>query len=211
VFNWKHILNLQKVIAHAIFQLPEVLDLGNRALRKRLNKTRISSVFDGAFNGAGESLDNNATLDLLDNKSLSKDTHLNSLGNNDKYLINIISSNTHRVADSSKIICSYPYLLVAMEPIPSIDEDDEPEDLEIISKVRKAMPKSFTSDPDIKHLFHRKPGKIKRFLRRIKRGLGQFLIKRLNKGLGATVEYIRWFIKRVLGRVWTAKLIIIRL
>jgi hypothetical protein len=99
VFKWGDILNAQRAFEHCLLNLPEVLDLGSRALRKRLNKSSISSIFSGGFDGASDSLDNAETLEHLDNPPPSKDTHSEKLGNNDKYIMNVIATNNHRVAD----------------------------------------------------------------------------------------------------------------
>jgi hypothetical protein len=100
-------LNAQRVFAHSFKMLPEVLDLGTRAVRKRLKKAKIVSIFSAAFDGASDSLDKaDETSFLLDAPPSPKET-LEMVGSNEKYLMNIIATNNHRVAASSKAYDSY--------------------------------------------------------------------------------------------------------
>jgi hypothetical protein len=140
--------------------LPEVLDLGSRALRERLNRSSIPSVFSGQFDGASDSLDNpDEASSLLNSPTPSKNRQFEKLGNN------------HRVAD----VCYFFNFSFLTAPSYDTfnDDESEPLDMSIIHQTRDLMPNSIARDPDIKNIIKRRPGKIKKFLSKIKWRLGQ--------------------------------------
>lgn len=168
--------------------MPDVLDVGARMVRTRMNQT-ITNVLNSAFLNAQDGIEDADALSSLDQPP---PTSLEHVDDSSVYMMNVVLTNDHAVAKELEVLPEIPTSLT--RDVPEVETD-------ILDQVEKATPESFKTNEDIRKVIKRKPHKFKKLMKNMATVFLRNGEKLINRGLGFSIEILRWFIDNVFSAV----------